>query len=200
MNVWNSKIKQSMQTNFQNNERRFNENIPILEKSADNVILAIPGAEVTHNNARNNIENSVLNMKRATKNTRDSIKQIDHNSIIRKINKTKQQLQAEKDSLKNKQIVVNVRKEQTNALQTKEIANYHSSWLGLWRPLSETGRITLFILSIVFGILFIIFVAYFLNTNMKGGGQSSIPTNTSSNSSNVFNSIGGGIFFKHSSK
>jgi hypothetical protein len=201
MNVWNSKIKNDMQAFFQKAENTFNTNIPILQNTSDNVVLQIPGAQERHNRAQNAIENNVGIMKRSANSMREIIKKIDHSTIIWKINKVKQQLEGQNNILKEKQVIVNLRKEQTEALDKKESANLHSSWIGLWRPLSETGRTTLFILSIVFSLLFLTVGVYlFSNLAMKGGQINTSSTLPTSMNRNVLNLFGGGSFFKRSSK
>lgn len=63
--------------------------------------------------------------------------------------------QLEKEIQKN-QNLMEVRTAQAAALKEKYASNYHSSWLGLWRPLSSEGQSALIFASIIFGLIALI--------------------------------------------
>jgi hypothetical protein len=56
------------------------------------------------------------------------------------------------DVNKNKTLL-EIRRAQAEALFEKYSANQHSSWLGLWRPLSDTSQVGLIAASIMFGLI-----------------------------------------------
>ena len=56
------------------------------------------------------------------------------------------------DVNKNKTLL-EIRRAQAEALLEKYSANQHSSWLGLWRPLSDTSQVGLTAASIMFGLI-----------------------------------------------
>lgn len=58
----------------------------------------------------------------------------------------------QKEVHKNKQLL-EVRKAQAAELNEKYASNNHSSWLGLWRPLSSEGQSGLIFASIIFGVI-----------------------------------------------
>jgi hypothetical protein len=58
------------------------------------------------------------------------------------------------------QVLFDIRKEQAAALETKYGSNLHTSWLGLWRPLSDQGRTVLAVCAIVFGLIALAMIVY----------------------------------------
>ena len=64
-------------------------------------------------------------------------------------------------------MLYDLRTDQANTLKGKNSGNYHSSWLGLWKPLTDEGQVGLLILSIVFGILSAISIFFLINNNFS---------------------------------
>lgn len=185
---------------------QYNTNINVLQQNTDGSVLGTPGAQTRFNNAISSIDHAVSQVKNQANAVAEIARRIDNNGIIWQINKTKEKIDAEKKKLNEKQTIVNLRTEQAEALKTKEEGNLHSSWMGLWRPLSDEGRTTVFILSITFGILAIVIFGYLGYTYYlgRGGGgatvsNTGIPSSSfnSNSNGNVFSAFGGGAaFFK----
>lgn len=55
-----------------------------------------------------------------------------------------------------------IRKEQAEALAKRNDSNYHSSWMGLWRPLRPESRTGLMVASIVMGIATLLGAAFII--------------------------------------
>jgi len=70
-----------------------------------------------------------------------------------------------KETEQNKTLL-EIRKAQTESLKEKYAADNHSSYLGLWRPLSEDTRVALFVLSIILGLVAIVSAVFFFKDNM----------------------------------
>jgi hypothetical protein len=70
--------------------------------------------------------------------------------------------------------LTHLRKEQASALETKYASNLHTSWLGLWRPLSDQSQVGLMIFAILFGAVAIGLFGYLAYTlyggKLVGGG------------------------------
>jgi hypothetical protein len=62
--------------------------------------------------------------------------------------------------VKQREQLQSLRSEQVAALKAKYDANYHSSWMGLWRPLSDASRTALFVAAVAFGIIAAVSIAY----------------------------------------
>jgi len=60
--------------------------------------------------------------------------------------------------------LVELRKAQASELKTKYGANFHTSWLGLWRPLHPETHAVLFTISIFLGLSSIAAIVYLIYT------------------------------------
>ena len=78
----------------------------------------------------------------------------------RELNETIQAEEAVKKKVEESKNIFELRKTQSESLQTKNEGNFHTSWLGLWRPLTEESRLALFVVSIVFGIISVISIIF----------------------------------------
>ena len=89
----------------------------------------------------NTVEESTRSLLTNLKHAKASLNEAIHSEEItkRKVDQSKQ--------------AFDLRKTQTESLQSKYEGNFHSSWMGLWRPLTEEARVALFVVSIVFGII-----------------------------------------------
>lgn len=71
---------------------------------------------------------------------------------------------AEVDALRKKveaeRILDGIRQEQTSALENREEANFHSSWMGLIRPLKEESRTGLAVAAGAFALVGILAILY----------------------------------------
>lgn len=63
---------------------------------------------------------------------------------------TKEALDVLKRKVEEERRLSEVRREQVAALENKDAGNYHSSWMGLFRPLKEESRVGLLIAAIAF--------------------------------------------------
>lgn len=70
-----------------------------------------------------------------------------------RVNALETEVNSTQKAVKEAETLAALRKEQADELRKKNEGNYHSSWMGLWRPLSEQSRIGLLIASIFFGLL-----------------------------------------------
>lgn len=82
-----------------------------------------------------------------------------------------------------------LRKDQSDTLKKKNNGNYHSSWLGLWKPLTEEGQVGLLILSIVFGVLSCISIFFLIRENFS----KIIPASLRSQSTSITKQLTGGF-------
>ena len=100
------------------------------------------------------------------------------------VNQLKFQIEAKKDEIAEvqtdrdqKQTLAGLRKEQADALATKYNANYHSSWLGLWRPMSEQSQYGLSFFAGLFGIIAVALLGWMGWTwfsETRGGGKAGV--------------------------
>jgi uncharacterized small protein (DUF1192 family) len=65
--------------------------------------------------------------------------------------------------------LMDLRKEQASALESKYASNLHTSWLGLWRPLSDQGQVGLGVFAFLFGVMAVAILGYLGYTLYAGG-------------------------------
>ena len=159
------------------------QNLPNIEKLTPSVVLKLGGAEQTLNKAKSDITMGIdtINRSTATVNTLAE-------TLVKNSESVKANIQAEKHTntvlktnVKQSETLAKIRKEQAEALQAKYAANNHSSWLGLYRPLSEESRFALLTSGIAFLILFAASVVYYFWDRIVSsvpvfGGNSSAQT------------------------
>jgi len=71
-----------------------------------------------------------------------------------------------KKETKQNKTLLEIRKAQTESLKEKYAADNHSSYLGLWRPLSDETRVALFVLSIILSLVAIVTAVFYFKDNM----------------------------------
>lgn len=79
---------------------------------------------------------------------------------------TKEALDTLKRKVEEERRLSEVRQEQVQSLVSKEEGNYHSSWMGLFRPLKEESRVGLLIAAIAFLLVGIAAVYYGIRTGV----------------------------------
>ena len=144
-------------------------------------VLQLPNAQQDVNNAKQAIISHHEQMRRIINSVQTAIETMGAKTAnIRTTIQTKREQVAELDkSVLEAQTLADIRKEQAEALKQKYDANYHSSWLGLWRPLSDSSRVGVLISSIAFGLVAVCsIVFYFWETLVKYfPGQQAQPEN-----------------------
>jgi len=73
-------------------------------------------------------------------------------------NAAKKEASKLKDDVSKNKTLLEIRRAQAEALLEKYNANFHSSWLGLWRPLSDASHVGLIAASIMFGLIALVSV------------------------------------------
>lgn len=93
------------------------------------------------------------------------------------ISQLKYQIAAKKDEIADvradrntKQTLADLRKEQASALANKYDSNYHSSWLGLWRPMSQQSQYGLSFFAGLFGVIAVAILGWMGWTSLRSGG------------------------------
>jgi len=132
----------------------------------------------------------------------------EHADIAAYVKAAKERVQSMKSELNEKHDLMELRKEQSQDLKHKYSADFHSSRLGLWRPLHMQTRGILYTTSVVFGLISIIAVAFLITarqtspartaTNTRGAGTPANPINPSGSTSlfepsNNYGRVAGGF-------
>lgn len=130
----------------------------------------VPGAQ-QNDQARKNRVVAILNELRVyysnLQRTVDAI-QREHVSISIAIKKAKEQLDVIQREMGEKRELADLRKEQASDVRHKNAANYHSSVLGLWRPLHPNTRGVLYTVSTVLMLISVASVGFLIMANKNG--------------------------------
>lgn len=81
--------------------------------------------------------------------------------LAAQVKKLETQVNATRKEVKEAETLANLRKEQADELRRKSEGNYHSSWMGLWRPLSDQSRVGLLIAAIFFGLIAVLLLVLY---------------------------------------
>jgi hypothetical protein len=82
-------------------------------------------------------------------------------------------IDAKQNQLENKREIAKLREAQTEILENREAANFHTSWMGMPRPLKEQSRTGLFVAAIAFLLVGVIIVVILLQNSYTG--SSAVP-------------------------
>ena len=126
-------------------------------------------------------------------------------SITASIKATKAKLAIIRREMGEKKELANLRKEQASDVQNKNGADYHSSMLGLWRPLHPNTRGILYTVSTVLMLISVASVGFLIMTNksrifpaktaasISTAGAGEQPSSSLFNSNNYGKVAGGGM-------
>jgi hypothetical protein len=173
----------------------------------DAIVNNYPGA-VQNDQAR---KNRVVQLVQEANNYYSSIDTIvnaierERQSITASIKATKKKLAEVRYEMKDKKELEELRKEQASDVQNKNAADYHSSVLGLWRPLHPNTRGVLYTVSTVLMLISVASVGFLIITNknrifpvktaapVSTSGAGTQPSSSLFNSNNYGKVAGGGL-------
>lgn len=191
--TWSASIEASAQRTVQDAVANANLNLPVPEDRTPSAVLNLPGAQSAIDTAKAAVDSALETIRRTTASVRAAgdTASAESDELRRDIETRRTALEQSKAIVSEAQVLSGIRQEQVVALKNKYDANYHSSWLGLWRPLSDQSRVGLFISALVFGIIALVSLVYYFWTPISGalGKYTMASTTVVAASSNLF---GGG--------
>ena len=173
----------------------------------DAVARRVPGAE-QNDSAR---KNRVVELIHESNNYYSAIDTIvnaierERASLTASIKATKKKLAAVRYEMREKKELEELRKEQASDVQNKNAADYHSSVLGLWRPLHPNTQGVLYTVSTVLMLISVASVGFLIMTNknrifpaktapsVSTSGAGTQPSSSLFNSNNYGKVAGGGL-------
>lgn len=176
-----------------------NSNLPIFNNLVEQEARNVNGTANQRQAARNRTDAGINDLKRIPLNIDDRIARIDIGGIQNKIKSVEEQIASERAKQSKSNELLEIRKEQSAALEKKYSSNLHSSWLGLWRPLKDDTHVGLNVASFAFGLLALIAIAYltysYISAPASSGG--SITTNVipaiQTTARNLLSNLSGGF-------
>lgn len=160
-------LVQSYETELNQLKDTVNMNLQSIASNSQSAALNLTGATGAITTAKTIVETSLNRIAQMTNAIDAATKQI---SLTAKASgaayaSSQSQVNTLKDEVTQNKTLSEIRKAQADSLKQKYFANNHTSYLGLWRPLSEDTRVALFVLSIVLGLFSIITVYFLMKDN-----------------------------------
>lgn len=134
-----------------------------LRNRAPAVVLGIQDAQSAVAAAKSSIENGIAQLQTRSNELKSTLQAMlqENEQAATKIQMLESQVSSVKTEVSEAEKLAELRKEQVAELNSKQNGNYHSSWLGLWRPLRDESRFGLLLSSIVFGLISILLLGYY---------------------------------------
>ena len=161
-NLWNSSIEGSHNALVEQATKEATDMFqPILDRTPA-AVLNLPGAVADIERYKIAVMKGVNTVRQKSSEVGNLIDTISSLSDALKNNVDDKRTQVTNmgKTVSDAQVLFDIRKEQAAALETKYGSNLHTSWLGLWRPLSDQGRTALTICAIVFGLIALAVIIY----------------------------------------
>lgn len=191
---YDSSWTKSIVTRRQELINTFYNNLNSAESYIPAAVLGIQNGQGQLDAAKRNVTNSVTTLsslaREANERLNGATTQIEQSSQeLETSNTSKAKTQKEVSSART---ILELRKAQVEALRRKSEGNYHSSWLGLWRPLHEQTQTGLLIAAITLGVVsliiggFLVYVSDISSAIPALVGRISFRGTPSMSSSNAF--------------
>lgn len=191
---YDSSWTKSIVTRRQELINTFYNNLNSAESYIPAAVLGIQNGQGQLDAAKRNVTNSVTSLsslaREANERLNGATTQIEQSSQeLETSNTSKAKTQKEVSSART---ILELRKAQVEALRRKSEGNYHSSWLGLWRPLHEQTQTGLLIAAITLGVVsliiggFLVYVSDISSAIPALVGRISFRGTPSMSSSNAF--------------
>ena len=153
--LWSPAIKDEHMTRLSKNQKQVEDNCPTIMGLTQSAVMGISGAQ-----------GQIDASKRAVQQANDAL-QRDANTLEANVRDMTTALQSLRERIEagkstetdlKKQVTEtttlnNLRQEQSEALRKKYTSTFHTSWLGLWRPLKDTTPMGLIVASVVFCLI-----------------------------------------------
>lgn len=182
---WDKSLQSQYESDISRIQSEFQTSASVIRNRAPAEVLGIQDAQSLIAQAKSNIEsgNSLLQTRLSElKSKLQAMLQSNEQSAAR-IKMLETQVQTNQSVVKEAETLAKLRKEQADELMKKGEGNYHSSWMGLWRPLSEQSQFGLFVASIFFGIVSLVTGFFVVKQFLTPGSAAG----------ELFNQLGGGL-------
>ena len=195
---WNKPTAQNFQSMNAAHNGTINSNLPIFMNLVEQQARNVSGAAGRRNDARSKTDLEINKLKEIPNAIDIRIAKIDIGGIQNKIRVVEEQIEKEKGKQQKSTELLEIRKEQSQALVKKYSANLHSSWLGLWRPLKEETHVGLNVASAMFGLLAVLAIGYLVykfvvTPATSQGGANAAAVALRNNANNLLSTFSGGF-------
>jgi hypothetical protein len=160
---WDASSEQQYRNELSRITGQFNSNKTSLLNRAPAVVLGIQDAQNAVASSKAEIESGISLLKTRDNELKSKLQFMlrENEQAAYRIKTLETQVATTNVIVKEAKTLVELRKEQSDELRRKGEGNFHSSWMGLWRPLSEQSRLGLIIATVFFGLVALILFALY---------------------------------------
>jgi len=159
------------------------------------VINGVPGAQQNDQARKSRASQLYSEMEQYHGQLKSIVKTIEkeHNDIAKSVRRLKLRISKVGYELREKNELAKLRKEQAADVKKYRLdANYHTSVLGLWKPLHSSTHSVLYTVSVVLGLIAVASIVFLTMTH----GNRSSPAKSGTGGSSSFNTRGTGQLFE----
>jgi hypothetical protein len=193
---WNFSVASVLNNEVTRAQKTVEDNFLQIRALAPDTVLNVRSGQTKQTQAKFAVQGALESINGKTKTTVSIIDAMLKNQQDerRGINGREEEIKKLKTEVQKEREIAALRKEQAEALKQKYVGNFHSSWFGLWRPLTEQSRVGLLVTSILFGVISLVSIGFFMYLNRQSFGSPALPTSSSSGIRNLYS--GGFRFHK----
>lgn len=160
---WDASSDQQYRNELSRVSGQFQTNKNTLLNRAPAVVLGIQDAQRDVSTAKSEIESGISLLQSRNNELKGKLQSMlrENEQSSSKVKMLETQVETTQKSVKEAETLAALRKEQADELRRKGEGNYHSSWMGLWRPLSEQSRLGLIIATVFFGLVSLLLVVLY---------------------------------------
>lgn len=153
--LWTADIKARVDAAVQTAKKQIDDNLPVILNSTQGAVMGLPGYQTAIDRAKNTVGGGIESVRRTTNEVKElnRLAAAQSELLRRKIAQSKEEVARLKEEEKTSGQLIALRKEQAAELKTKYASNFHTSWLGLWKPMKEESYTGLIVASVVFGLI-----------------------------------------------
>lgn len=186
---WNFSVASVLNNEVTRAQKTAEDNFSQIRALAPDTVLNVRDGQTKQTQAKFAVQGAIETIKEKTKTTVSIIDAMLKNqeSVRTGINGREEEIKQLKSEVQKERELAALRKEQAEALKQKYVGNFHSSWFGLWRPLTEQSRVGLLITSILFGVVSLMSIGFFMYLNRQSfSAPASLTTASSSGIRNLY--------------
>jgi hypothetical protein len=163
-------------TRLSKNQKQVDDNGPTIMGLTQSAVMGISGAQGQIDKAKQAVQQANDALQRDANNLEGKVRDMTTalQSLRERIEAGKSTETDLKKQLKTTTTLNNLRQEQSEELRKKYTSTFHTSWLGLWRPLKDTTPMGQIVASVVFCLIGVASVV-FLVLHPPGSVPSSNP-------------------------
>jgi hypothetical protein len=160
---WDASLDHQYKNELTRITGQFTTNKNTLLNRAPAVVMGIQDAQRDVSNAKSEIESGVSVLQARDNELKGKLQSMlsENEQSNSRVKMLETQVETNTKSVNEASMIAALRKEQADELRSKGDGNYHSSWMGLWRPLSEQSRLGLIIATVFFGLIVLILIVLY---------------------------------------